>query len=309
MAMIVTNPINTDGVSAVPGASNRALGLKLYTGEVIKEFDRMNIAKGTVKNRMISGGKSAQFIVTGQDADTGTTTHTPGATVVASVMKVDERVITIADRIYFAHFVDDLDLKLSQYDIRGELAKQAAEALATKIDKEIFALIKTAVGTAGVADQAAGTTVTNTTIASASTTEAKGDAIVESIFELNAQFNGKDVPMSGRIFVTTPSNYAAIVQSQKAVNRDFTNGNGGIDTGTVLNIAGTPILWSNHLGLAAGDEGLFYAPGCVGVVTAMDITSEANYIPQELGSLLTSYYALGMGVLRPAEAGLLRSAV
>jgi len=291
MAYTVTSPINTDGVSAVPGVDNRALGLKLYTGEVIKAFDRMNIAKGTVKNRMISGGKSAQFIVTGQDVDTGTTTHTPGATVVASVLKTDERVISVTDRIYFAHFIDDLDMKLSQYDIRGELAKQAAEALATKIDKEIFALVKTAVGTAGVADQAAGTTVTNLLIASASTTEAKGDALVESVFELNAKFNEKDVPMMGRIFVTTPSNYAAIVQSQKAVNRDFTNGNGGIDTGTVLNIAGTPIIWSNHLGLAAGDEALFYSPGCVGVVTAMDITSEANYIPQELGSLLTSYYA------------------
>ncbi len=296
---VVTYPTSTDGVGG-----GREHGIKLYTGEVLKEFDRKNIALGLVKTRTISGGKSAQFIVTGQDADTDSTTHTPGVEVVAKVLKSDERVITITDRIYFSHFLDDLEQKLAQFDIRGELAKQAAEALSTKIDKEIFIeVIKGATTTTGVADQDTGSTVTVTGYAAAATQEAKGDFIVGGLFQINADFNEIDVSMDGRVFVTTPLVYSQLVQSQKAVNRDFTNGNGGIDTGTVLNIAGTPILWSNHLGLAAGDEGLFYAPGCVGVVTAMDITSEANYIPEKLGTLLTSYYALGMDVLQPASAG------
>lgn len=268
---------------------------------------------------MVYGGSLTNFleynvIVTGQDSDGDTTTHTPGTDVAAKVLKVDERTITITDRIYFSHFVDKLDLKLAQYDIRSELAKQSAEALATKIDKEIFLNVAKAVVTAGVADQKTGTSVTVTGYAAATNAEAKGDLMVEGLFEINSQFNAKDVPMEGRVLVTTPAVYAQIVQSQKAVNRDFTNGNGGIDSGTVLNIAGTPIMWSNHLpiGDATYDPtskllGLFFQKDCVGVVKAMDITAEANYIPEKLGDLLTAYYALGMDVLRPVSAGQLVS--
>jgi hypothetical protein len=36
-----------------------------------------------------------------------------------------------------------------------------------------------------------------------------------------------------------------------------------------------------------------------GVVKAMDIQSEANYDFRRLGYQLTSFYALGMGVLNP----------
>lgn len=309
MAFTPTNPINTDGASAVPGASNRALGLKQYSGEVLTAFDRMNMFLGKVKTRTISGGVSAQFITTGMAADTDAATHTPGADVSASVLKVSERTITITDRIYYSHFIDKLDEKLAQYDLRGELAKQAAEALSTKIDKEIANKIMVASETAATSTQIGGHIVSVGTKAAfaALTTEQKGDAIVESLFDANVAFNAADVPMDGRGLVTTPANYAYIVQSQKAVNRDFTNGNGGIDTGKVMNIAGTPIEWSNHLPTRntannADLLGLFFQSGCVGVVKAMDITSEANYIPEKLGDLLTSYYALGMDVLEPGKA-------
>lgn len=305
----VTNPINTDGVSAVPGASNRALGLKLYSNEVLTAFQRRNIFLEMVKTRTINGGISSQFIVTGQASESDAATHTPGADVSAQVLKVTERTISITDRVYYSHFVDKLDEKLAQYDLRGELAKQAAEALATKIDKQIAGLVMEASEAAATSTQIGGHIVDMGTKAAfaALSTEAKGDALVEALFDANVAFNAADVPMDGRVLVTTPQNYAYIVQSQKAVNRDFTNGNGGIDSGSVMNIAGTPIKWSNHLPTrnTANDAdvlGLFFQSGCVGVVKAMDITSEANYIPEKLGDLLTSYYALGMGILEPGKA-------
>ena len=313
-----TNPIGTDGASG-----DRTLGIKLYSNEVLTYFARKNMFLDMVKTRTINGGISSQFIVTGQASDTDAASHTPGADVAATVLKANERVITITDRVYYSHFVDKLEEKISQYEIRDELAKQAAEALATKIDKAVAKEIVKAVTagavdaavpvlTAGVAGQKTGSIITATGYTAATTTEAKGDKIVEALFEANADMNGKDVPEDGRTFITTPLNYAQIVQSQKAVNRDFTNGNGGIDTGNVLNIAGTPIKWSNHLpiGDATLDPnskllGLFFQSGCVGVVKAMDITSESNYLPEKLGDLLTSYYALGMGLLEPARASVI----
>ncbi len=308
MSFNVTNPINTNGVSAVPGKDNRALGLKLYSGEVLAAFQRRNLFMEMVKTRTISGGVSAQFITTGQAADTDAATHTPGTDVSANVLKVNERTITITDRVYYSHFVDKLDEKLAQYDLRGELAKQAAEALSTKIDKQIAGLIVTASEAPATTTQIGGHVVSLGTTAAfnALNTEGKGDLIVEGMFQANVSFNSKDVPMDGRVLVTTPQNYAFIVQSSRAVNRDFTNGNGGIDSGNVLNIAGTPIKWSNHIPATdtGGDNvvGLFFQSGCVGVVRAMDITSEANYLPEKLGDLLTSYYALGMDILEPGKA-------
>ena len=305
MAFNVTSPIEQSGGSA----GNRDLGLKLYSNEVLTAFARKNMFLEMVKTRTISGGVSSQFIITGQASENDTNTHTPGSDVSANVLKVNERVITITDRIYYSHFVDKLDEKLAQYDLRGELAKQAAEALATKIDKQVSTLVMTASETAATDTQIGGHIIDMGTKAAfaALSTEGKGDELVEALFDANVSFDSKDVPMDGRVFVTKPQNYAYIVQSQKAVNRDFTNGNGGIDSGNVLNIAGTPIKWSNHLPTRntadnADVQGLFFQTGCVGVVKAMDITSEANYIPEKLGDLLTSYYALGMGVLEPGRA-------
>ena len=312
MAFTVTNPIDA-GTNA---SANNDLGLKLYSNEVLAAFDRMNVFLPLVKNRTISGGISSQFIITGQASDSDVNTHTPGADVATAELSANERVISIDSRYYYSHFLDKLQDKLAQYDIRGELARQAAEALATKIDKAVSAKILEAAQTAEVVDAATGQliqaggaeielvdgqggTLTSGEFAALSA-EAKGDVFVETIFAGNTEMNEKNVPADGRSFITTPANYSYIVQSQKAVNRDFTNGNGGIDSGNVLNIAGTPVRWTNQM--PAGSVGLLFQEGCVGVVKAMDITSESNYIPEKLGDLLTSYYALGMGVLEPAKA-------
>lgn len=305
----INSPIQAEGTG-----DRRALGLKLYSGEVLKAFDRHNIAMNYVKTRSISGGTSTSFIVTGQASDANVNVHTPGADVDTNILKSNERVITVTDRYYYSHFVDALEDKLSQYEVRSELAKQAAEALATKIDKEIFATMGGSVAVAGVADQKAAKLVVDADIAGGATAEAKGNALVESLFEMNTLFDQDDLPVSGRVFVTTPRNYYNIVQATKIIDKDFTTNNGGLDTGKVQMVAGTPVIVTNNLPATVNDgtadhdvQGYFFTPGVMGVVKAMDITSEANYIPEKLGDLLTSYYALGMGVLNPGEFGLVAS--
>ena len=293
--------------------------LKVFSGEVLKAFDQKNIGLKNVKTRTITNGRSAQFPVIGKANDTDVLAHTPGDDVTPNVIDFAEKVITIDQRYYYSLFLDDFETKMIHFEYRGELAKQMAEALSTKIDKAIFNGILKAVDTTPVAGQESGTVILNTDTAN-SDAEVAGDAIVESIFEASAAFNAKDVPEMGRVFITTPQNYYKLVQSGKAVNRDFTGGNGGIDTGKVFTIAGVPIYWSNHIPTTYtadldGDgtaedhtvQGLFFTPDAYGVVKLMDITSESNYIPEKLGYLLTSYYALGMDVLNPGAAGVIVS--
>ena len=298
MAFNVSNPIGTDGLSG-----NQDLGLELYTGEVLAAFDRTNKVLNTIKKRTISGGISAQFIVTGKGSDADAVDHVPGQAGVEKILKVNERVISIDKRVRYDNFVDDLDLKLSQYEIRGEMAKQAAEALSTKIDKEIFAGIEAFISTdAGVADQEAGAVIT-IDVSGAATNEAKGDVLVDGVFEAQTVLNTKDVPEMDRIFMTTSRNYHLIVQSSKAVNVDF-KGEGSIAKGEVAMLAGLPIVRTNNLPATATNgfalHGMVYTPDVYGVVTAMDITSQSDYQQKELGYLLTSFYAIGHGGLNPA---------
>jgi hypothetical protein len=272
--------------------ASRSTALKLYTGEVLKAFSVKNIGLDLVSIRTINSGKSAQWIVTGKASDSDVQTHTPGGEVLSNVLTNDEVTITVDTRYYYSHFVDELDEKLAQYEIRGEMAKQAGEALATKIDKAIFAGIygmKTYVPKTG---QVAATVVTvpNT----ATTAQAKGDELVAAYFECRAAMNEKDVTAEPTA-VVGPEDYYNLVQSTRGVNADYTSGNGGIDAGKISLVAGMRTAWSNHL--PTGPRGLVFTKDVYGVVKAMDITSESNYIPERLGHLLTSYYAMGMGPL------------
>jgi len=102
--------------------------------------------------------------------------------------------------------------------------------------------------------------------------------------------------------IVAPEDYYNIVQSTRGLNADYTSNNGGIDTGVVQKIAGTPIVVTNHLPAQVDGkdvEGYFFTPGVMGVVKAMDIQSESNYDFRRLGYQLTSYYAMGMAPLNP----------
>ena len=203
--------------------------LKLYTGEVIKAFREKNIGLGLIKSRTISGGKTAQFIVTGEASASDIQTHTRGATVTPAVLANDEVTITVTSRYVHSHFLDTLDEKLAQYEVRGELAFQSGQVLATKIDKDIFALVgNTVPAMTPLPGQKAATTVAATGYNTATTAEAKGNAIIAALYKGKSALNAKNVTDTPSVIVA-PDDYYNIVQSTRGVNADYTSGNGGID--------------------------------------------------------------------------------
>ena len=304
---ITANPFT----SIEGGADRKALNLKVYSGEVLYAFDKKNIGLDLVKVRTIENGKSSQFVVTGNISDSAVQTHNPGDDVSTTNMKDNERVILIEDLQYVSTFVDNYEEKMAHFEIRGELAKRAGEALAVKIDKQVFKTVLDATQSVGVAAQPDGYEINNDTIANGATAEEKGDAIIDTIFAAKAHLESNDVT-GEPIFVTDPINYYNLVQSAKAVNRDFNGGdNGSIAKGNVIEIAGIKVVMSNQFGKdTAVDvggtnkklQGLMFTSDAVGVVKLMDISSEANYIPEKLGTLMTSTYALGMGILNPGSS-------
>ena len=297
----ITNMANNVVATTPNKDAARSTALKLYSGEVIKAFREKNIGLSLIKSRTIAGGKTAQFIVTGVASESDVQTHVRGEEVVNKVLANDEVTITVDTRYVHSHFLDTLDEKLAQYEVRGELAFQSGEVLATKIDKDVFKLVGNEVK--AMAPKAGQKAAGSTTMASFTTADAegKGNKIIAALYVAKAKLNAKNVTLTPAVIVA-PEDYYNIVQSTKGVNSDFTSNNGGIDSGTIRQVAGFSIGWTNHLdktGTAAKLIALMFTQDVAGVVKAMDIQSESNYDFRRLGYQLTSFYALGMGALNP----------
>jgi hypothetical protein len=285
MAYTTSNPNFDFGGTA----GNKDLALKIFSGEVLTAFSSKNVFMPLVNTRTINSGKSAQFPVIGNLAvGSDVKTHTPGDDVTPSSIGSNEQVITIDARKYASVFVDDYEEAMSHYEVRGQYSTEIGNVLAKKVDQAIIAQLDAC----ETATPKIGQPTVNADLVLGATPTA--NAIVEALFDAAATMDGKDVA-GDKVCILNPEAYYNLVQSDKAVNRDWTNGNGGIDTGSVFKIAGIPIMTSNNV--PAGKWGYIFTPHAVGVVKLLDIKSEANYIPEKLGTLMVSSYAMGEGVL------------
>jgi len=309
MALTVNNIGNNSGSRGVPTDMDNAM--EIYYGSVLTAFERKNVFLDLVTTKSIDSGSSVSIPVIGQGSDTATNTHVPGTDLTMSTIPVKERIINIDALEYFALAVDKFEEKVLHFETRGELAKQAGEALATKIDKAVANALRLAAETSGTiggaAVQADGTEVNNDAIGAGADAKAKGEAMIEAVFAAVAAMEAKDVS-GDKVLVVDPLHYSYLAQSS-AVNKDITSGdNGGINKGTVMEVAGIRIYKSNHIGTGTAMtstkllKGLIFSAEAVAVAKLMDVTSEVNYIPEQLATLMTTYYSYGMGVLKPAGA-------
>lgn len=312
MALTVANIGNNNGVRGVPTAMDNAL--EIYYGQVLTAFDRKTIFLDLVTTKTIQSGSSISIPVIGQSSSSDTHTHVPGTQLTMSTIPVKERIINIDALEYFALAVDKFEEKVLHYETRGELAKQAGEALAVKIDKAVANMIVTASQTSGTiggsAVQADGSEINNDVIDSGATPKAKGDALIEAVFAAVATMEAKDVT-GEKYLVVSPLIYSYLAQSD-GVNKFITSGNnGGIDKGTIMEVAGIKIYKSNYIptdstvsvsGVNKKLKALIFTSEAVAVAKLMDVTSEVNYIPEQLATLMTTYYSYGMGVLKPAAS-------
>jgi hypothetical protein len=267
-------------------SAGNEIALKVFSGEVLTAFARKNVFMPLVTTRTINSGKSAQFPVIGNLSTE--TVHTPGADIVASSIAHAEQVITINARKYSSVFVDDLQEAMAHYEVRGQYSTEIGNILAKKVDLAVVAQLDAC----EAATPKTGQPAINADIDLG--TALSVDELVDAMFTAQERFDSKDIT-GERTLVVNPEAYYNIVQSSKAVNRDWSTNNGGIDTGNVFKIAGVPIVMSNNV--SSGNWGYMFTPQAVGVVKLIDIKSEANYIPEKLGTLLVSSYAMGEGVL------------
>ena len=302
--------------------SEDALFLKVFAGETITAFEQSSVTEGQEMVRSISSGKSATFPVMGR---TSAAYHTPGAEITGTDVNHNEKVITINDLLVSSAFLSNIEEAKNHWDVRSSYSTEIGRALAFQKDKHVLQTIgQASLASANATGLDGGTTLTNTSIASATASTA-ANAMIDELFNAASALDSHYVPKEGRVAFIRLEEYYKLANGTNAVNVDFTQGNGGIDSGKVMSIAGIKLIPTPHFVASNVNSGvdqgsatqggsnpqavnlsnyvcLVSHPSAVGTVKLMDLAVESDYDIRRQGTLMVAKYAMGHGVLRPESA-------
>lgn len=273
--------------------------------DVLMSFQRRTGFMDKIYTQTINGGTGGQFTIEGKEdtASTGTATYSAGTQVNITAGTQDERVINLDRPTYVARRIDRFDEAVANYDVMAMQNRQIGSKLANVIDRKISAAVEAASLATGVAGNGNGTVVVNTAlpsgVAAAATAELLGAEIVESIYAAVAAIRGSDD--FGDVYVAiAPANFQYLPQSLKIVSKDYTSGNGGIDTGSVAMVGGAKVFETNNLPATAGLIALAFTEQAAGMVKLWDVQTKISEQPDFLDAkLITAYFSNGVGSLRP----------
>ena len=326
--------IKGDAATWGPGLTgvdkDRAMFLRLGSSEVLDAFMTNCVFKGKTRERNIRGGRSVDFPITGKME---ASYHQPGTAINGAgndPSDLNKRTIELDALMIADAAIYQVDELMNFYDVRQIYTKELGRALAYEYDKRVARLVFAAANNsteplakdppnAGRVGQAI-TFADDAATFDAKTRQARGDMLVDAIFDARVGFEQKDVPIDSMYAVFSPDDYYSITQSSRAINVDFGGGgsNGSIAQGETARIAGIPLFSSNHVVQAdytnvAGDvnpdyeqnlskcRGLIFHRDAVGVVSLLSPSLQltgAEYRVQFQSDLMVARQSLGMGVLR-----------
>ena len=253
------------GASGGTAGANK-LWLPLWSGEVIHAYDQFNMFESLVTTKTLTGGMSYDFPVTGTVAlnpswnagvELGAGTVSPSTT-----FKV-----TLDKRPMASHFeCDNIDLLITQWDYRGELARQAGLTLSNNRDRQLAVALVAAgavpqissdphVNAAGFQDPG---TISNTVLASACT-ETEALKVLLEIENYFVACQENDVTIGNVYCAVTPKVFQVIralgiprvmtnninLSQGVIVSNDMTSGmNSMMDS---LEYMGCKIVKTNHI--------------------------------------------------------------
>ena len=285
----------------------KALFLKMFSGEVINTFNAINVYRALHKTRQIAAGKSASFPAIGKVT---AAYHTPGTQLVGTPVAHNERIITIDDLLVANVMIADIFEAMNHYDVRAEYSKQMGEALSKAYDRNVARVaVLAARAAATITGQPGGSQIVG-----GANVRTDGALIKTALFTAAQVFDEKDVPSEGRSAVMRPVSYYAAAATTDLVNKDW-GGSGAIATGRIESLAGIDIVKSNHVPntdeSAAADVVTKYrgdysktamsvfTRDAVGTVSLMDLSMQSEYLTLFQASALVGRYAVGHGVLQP----------
>lgn len=300
------------GQSGLTG-DQKALFLKMFSGETMASFNANTVMDGKTRVRNISSGKSAQFPAIGR---VGAEYHTPGAEILGSNVEHGEKVVTIDDLLISHTFISSIDEAFNHYEVRSEYTSQMGAALAQTYDRNLLSMSVKAArdgDTGAVADMGA---AVSTNIGATATIQ----ELVDALYTEAAEMDKLHLSSMDRYVVVDPVTYYGLVRNDKLLDQDFGGGNGSYADGNVFKVAGFTIVKSNNLKLdhtaaaetarypdfnakyavdASDTAALVFQTGALATVKLMELATESEYDIRRQGTLAVTKMACGHGVINP----------
>lgn len=210
--------MRTDVAAATSGGAAGAnkLWLPLWSGEVINAYDHYNVFENLVTAKTLSGGFSWEFPVTGTVALKAA--WNAGEELVGGDSSSTTFKVNLDPRPMAAHFeTDNVDLLITQWDYRSELARQAGMTLANTRDTQLAAAIVAACAVAPLASDPRGLTnsefpqpVEVSTGAPSAADDSVGLKILKAIEDYFVLMQENNFPVDNVYCVVTPKVFQVI---------------------------------------------------------------------------------------------------
>lgn len=291
------------------------LFLKLFAGEILTEFARVNVFKDKHFVVPISGGKSFTFPLVGTVVSKY---HTPGTFIDTDTVGHAEKVIALDQKLVSAIFLADIDEAMNHFEVRSKYSAEIGEELARAYDTNVSRVMTQAARASNpLTGRAGGSSITNASIG----TDA---ALLEASFYTAAQtFDEKNVPDQGRSGFFRPAQYYLLAQRDRLINKEL-GGVADIRSGKISTVAGIDIQKTNNL-VQADDRantaiparyradystvrGVFSHPMAAGTVELMSMGLTSEYEARRQGTFMIASYVVGHDWLRPECAIEVRTA-
>lgn len=236
-----------------------------------------------------------------------------------------EKIIEIDGLLTSDVLIFDLDDAMAHFDVRGEYAKQAGEALAIARDGAVLAeiaklVVKDKENITGLGKGAIMTT--KLPAASIGETEAMGKAIFEQLLKIKTTLSENYVPETERTVYIRPVALNALVANKDIINKLY-GASVTIESGKPPKLLGFDLVETPHLskggadvnaGVIQGNGHVFpadYKDTCmflvahrstVGTLTLKDLAVEHARRANLQADQIIAKYAMGHGGLRPEAA-------
>lgn len=317
------------GAQKLGAGSTDELRLTQYAGEVLEAFESKVIMNALIRNRSISGGRTAQFPAFFKAyADL----MVPGTELTGKDVLKNEVTIEADGLLIHDIYVDRIDEMMTHYDLRGPYAKAQGAGIARIYDVMAQMLVyKASQGPELFPGDGGGSTITE---GSAQDFSASGLDLIDSLNNAKLTLEQRDVDTDALHAVFLPLQWSLIANSDKNLNSLY-GGEGSLKQTALQTISGINVHKSNNFmfgrnvtpwdattnatglvgnttdvrrlpaSLAAkyqGDlskvRGLVFTEDAAAMLHVLDLNTEATWDPRRRATLMVAEMCAGGDSLR-----------
>lgn len=323
-------------VGQIGGAGDvEALWLKVFSGEVMTAFETLVKLRGKVRERTLTGAKSAQFPATFKAQ---ASYHTPGAEIVGQTIQHNEVIVTLDDLLISDVFIADIDEVKNHYDVRAPYSTELGNALAIFYDRTIAQVILAAARdtTPLFTGDGAGSSVAEADVSGTADFDASGADLIDAIGKAKQAMDERDVPVDSMAVnaLVKPAQWYLMARSDKNLRKEY-GGQGDVTRDVLQLVSDVQVIKSNaplfgkdvtaynagtnadglvghptdayrlpetypakYLGDNTKTRGIVWVEPAAAVLTAKGVQLESAWDIRRQGTLMVAKMAFGAGKLR-----------